>query len=112
MSRTVRRKQGYGWSYGNRSLWRDILSEHVRIPGTWCYVDVPIDPHSKEGKKRIARFHSDADYHRSNRGPGWWINEFVQVPYRQDSRRQIQKWMKDEDYEIIIRDKPKRDYWD
>jgi hypothetical protein len=114
MSRTIRRKDGHGWCYGHSHVLRDYQKvyqtdgEHEW--SVWMYVH--IDPKSKEGKKLVAQFHSDAKTWGNSHGPGWFIAEFIQQPYRQDARRQIQKWMRDEDFEVIIADKPKRIYWD
>jgi len=119
MSRTVRRRDGQGWCYGHRDL-KWVLEEHHyeciysedRKWYRWVSWDEQIDPKSKEGKKRIARFHSDAQSWGNGNGPNWWIREFVQRPYRREAKREIQKAMIDDDYEVIIRDKPKRPYWD
>lgn len=119
MSRTFRRKEGHGWSYGHRDI-RDILTEHHfesfrDKSGNWlgyAVWDEHIDPRSKEGKKRIAKFHSDADYHRSRHGPSWWLREFVQRPYRREAKNQMRKVLFDDEFEHTILDKPKRPYWD
>jgi len=118
MSNTIRRKQGHGWGYGHRDIndiltdtkfvWRDLGDGYQ-----WReWVDIKIDPKSKEGKKRIAKFHSDASWHYNRKGKGWWRNYYLQRPYRRDAERQIQKAMMDDDFEVIIRDKPARNWWD
>lgn len=120
MSRTIRRKQGIGWCYGPRTIsdqLEDYCYEWIVWPGDDKYLHlrrgvVYIDPKSKEGKKRIAKFHSDAGHWHSKGGPSWWICQYMQRPYRRDAKRQIQKALNDDNYEVIIQDKPKRDYWD
>lgn len=72
-----------------------------------------IDPKSKEGKKSLARFHSDAKHMIYNwRGPSWFHNTTAQRPYRRNCKEQIRKYIRDSDYEIQIIRKPYREYWD
>ena len=72
-----------------------------------------IDPNSKEGKKALARFHSDAKHFLYEwKGPNWFHNMYAQRPYRRDCKKQIKKFMRNPDYEIQIRNKPYREYWD
>ena len=114
MSRTFRRKQGHGWSYGDYSL-RDALTDrdYIRYEyGEWwryCWFNVIIDPKSKEGKKRIAKFHSDATTVTQN-GPAWFIT-MQQRCYRRNAKRELHKFFQDEEHEVIIADKPKLEYW-
>lgn len=120
MSRTTRRKQGIGWCYGPKLI-SDILEVHsyewVIWPGDDKYLHldretIHIDPKSKEGKKRIAKFHSDASYLYNRFGPNWYVRLHTQRPYRRFAKRELQKAMVDDEYEAIIPDKPKRSYWD
>jgi hypothetical protein len=141
MSRTIRRKNVHttGKYYGDeRSYTYDDDAEHAKLHGGWKswqkydwttrqyvgeihwhYHDVAwggrksVPKKGKEYRKGWWTYHGDSiRFNSGAKGPGWWITEFVQRPYRQAARRQIQKWMKDEDYEVIIQDKPKRMYWD
>lgn len=118
MSKTVRRKNGIGWSYGTHTI-KDVLEEFncnwIEGDDRYRYLITGYthhDPKSDEGKRRIARFHSDASYHRNRRGPMWWIRMYHQRPYRRAADREIQKALNDDEYEAIIPDKPKRGYWD
>jgi hypothetical protein len=122
MSRTYRRKGGKGWWYGHIDLYwvlREFHYDRVYSDDGESYRFVRWyehhSPKSKEGKKRVAKFHSDAATFAGGgkgHGPSWFINEYVQRPHRRDAAREIHKWMKDEDYEVIIESKPKREYWD
>lgn len=107
MSRTYRLKEKY---LVDDNL---VLNGYERIEGTYRWERVEIDQYSKEGKKRLARFHSDSKSHFHNwRGPNWFHNMYAQRPYRRDCKRQLQKAMNDPDYEVQIIRKPYREYWD
>lgn len=104
MSRTYRRK-------GKEPSW--LLGNYERIPGflSWIYVYLPKE--SREGKKRINKYHSDAqEYPHTGRchGPSWFINQYIQRPYRRACNQAL-KTLNDLD-SIQILSKPKRIYWD
>jgi hypothetical protein len=70
------------------------------------------DPNSKEGKKRLAKFRSDTKWRYWNHvGPGWFHNLNSQRPYRRDAKRQIKRYI-DNDIDVELLRKPKREYWD
>jgi hypothetical protein len=108
MSRTYRLKEKYLIDENS------VLSDWDRIGRyfhQWTRID--IDPNSKEGKKKLARFHSDAKHHFHKwRGPNWFHNMYAQRPYRRNCKHQLRKVLKDPDYEVQIRRKPYREYWD
>jgi hypothetical protein len=107
MSRTYRLKEKY--LVDNNS----VLTRYERIKRTYRWEIIKIDQYSKEGKIRLARFHSDAKHYYHNwRGPNWFHTMYAQRPYRRDCKRQLRKVMNDPDYEIQIRRKPYREYWD
>jgi ATPase subunit of ABC transporter with duplicated ATPase domains len=67
---------------------------------------------SEEGKKRLAKFHSDKKWRYWNHiGPGWFHNLYSQRPYRRDAKRQIKRYI-DNDIDVQLLRKPKREYWD
>ena len=89
-----------------------LLQDFERISGTYTWVYVNIDPNGKEARKRIAKLHSDAKKGVMRwRGPGWFIHQYHQVPYRQHARRELMKFMKDPDYEVQLQSKPHLTYW-
>lgn len=105
MARTYRRvNAGY-----NDKKWE--CGGLVKIaPFHWVRVDYPIG--SKEYKKGSARFHSDAGtYSYKEPGPSWFRNVTAQRPYRRDAKKQLHKFIKHEEYEVIISSKPKLEYW-
>lgn len=70
-----------------------------------------INPKSKEGRKRIAKFHSDNPCCIRNwNGPSWYLNLYCERPYRRDCKNQIRKSIY-YDYDVSILRKPKRDYF-
>ena len=105
MSRTYRfRKSNY-----------KIHEDRVLIRYDWrnCdYTFTHIDPDSKEGKERLARFHSDVKKRAWIKfGPMWFYNLYCQRPYRRNAKYQIQRYIKDTEFEIQLRRKPSREYW-
>lgn len=73
---------------------------------------VTIDPKSKEGKLRIAQFRSDGGTSNFKEpGPSWFRNMFVERPQRQEARMKIQRFMRDEEYVVILNGKNALVYW-
>jgi hypothetical protein len=107
MSRTYRRKGGDQ----SDLVWR--TSKMVKVPGRLIWYWEKMDPNSKEYKQEINKWHSDyGTAHYSRSAPGWWITLTSQRPYRRDSKRKIQKWLLDPEYEVIINSKEPLPYWD
>ena len=108
MARTYRRKSG------DIPNW--ILRPYEYIRSTeyhWgYYLRKDISPKSKEGKKILANYHSDAFGKPSWSWPGWGIANFVQKPYRRHCASEIKKALRDPDYEVVLRSKPRKGYWD
>lgn len=103
MSRTYRRRQ-------TRAP-RRVTSELVRIPGTLQWEYVPLEPSSVEYKKSLAEYHSDAFSNHREPGPAWFRNIFTERPQRREAKRQIRKYMMDEEFEIQLLDKNPLMYW-
>lgn len=101
MSRTYRKRSDELW----------VLRQYVRIPDTWSWVWVKLDPNSREGKKELAVWRSDAYREFKEPGPSWFRTLFSQRPYRQESKNELRKFLQDEDYEPMILKKPKLEYW-
>lgn len=107
MSRTYRRKGG------DKSDLEWQTSKMVRVPGYYIWYWEKMDPKSKEYKKAVNKYHSDGGhYHYGGNGPGWWITLISQRPHRRNARMQLQKWLLDPDYEVIINSKDPLPYWD
>lgn len=111
MSRTVRRKQGLGWCHGPKTV-KDELRELTWDKVNFCLEIIHHDPHSKEGKRRIAKFHSDASYLYNKCGPMHFLRYYYQRPYRRKAKVEIQKSLLNDEIELMIPDKPKLGWWD
>lgn len=104
MSRTIRRKN-------KTPKW--VLEDWDYFWPSYIRITTQIDPSSKEGKLRLAKYHSDVGESFHNwRGPGWFHREYSQCPYRRECRDQIQKYLKEEIEDVVVLSKPKREYWD
>ena len=94
----------------------EYMSKHIL--GDWEHTDdwrwyrVNHDPKSKEGKKRLAKHHSDKKWGFYNcKGPGWFHNYFSQRPYRRDAKNQLHRYVREEDFVVQLLRRPKREYW-
>ena len=105
MSKTKRFRKNSRW------LEADVMRELVRVH-QWHWEHVPIDRASDRGRRRLAEFHSDKKSHWMNyRGPAWFHREFAQKPYKVRARRELNRFLRDPDHEVIIESKPHRGYW-
>lgn len=130
MSRTYRRKNLYNsndipsWIYVERwcsmSEYEQVLEEHADsiqavTDSSYGYgrrVDIWFAKNSKEGRRRLAVYLSDAATDSRHRPHRWFVNEFHQRPYRRRSKNELRKYMIDTEYEYMIESKPKLGYWD
>ena len=103
MSRTYRRRKT------RPPRW--VVSELVRVTGTWYWEYVPLEPNSTEYKKSLAKYQSDAFSNHKEPGPAWFRNLFTERPQRREATRQIRKYMMDPDFEIQLLDKNPLMYW-
>lgn len=107
MSRTYRRKKGHDQSEWETSYW--VYENSGWLPRTLYRLPHPKD--SKEYKKGKARYHSDALRQFKEPGPAWFRNLFVERPQRREAKRQLRKFMLDQDYEVILNGKDPLVYW-
>lgn len=113
MSKTVRRKRG-DQSGLDWKLQRLESESWYNKDGSWHYVSwwTYLKPDSKEYKYEVALYHSDSGGCSFREpGPMWYLRESAQVPYRMRAKKEIHKYMRDPDYEIVLEDKPKAEYW-
>lgn len=107
MSRTYRRKSPHGLA----DL-KDSLFAYDNWPCNW--IDpTPIDPKSKEGKEKIARYHSDATTSNNTEpGPSWFRALYTERPQRREARREIHRYFRNENHEVILNGKNRLERWD
>jgi hypothetical protein len=102
--------------------WRHPLEELVDgwEPGndfSYCYGGYirswkKIDPKSQQGRKLLAMSKRDKPWTFKEPGPSWFRNLFEERPLRRTSKRELQRYMDDDEYEPIIDAKQrKRVYW-
>lgn len=105
MARTFRRKQKE-IAANDRFWWCSAL---VKVGASYQWIPFAIN--SAAYKKGAARYHSDAGTYAKDPGPSWFRNLTAQRPHRYDAQRQIKKYMRDPQYEVIVRHKPKLEYY-
>ena len=107
MSKTKRRKKD------KAPTW--VTQECERVdPRSWGYVWVELE--GKERKKEVSKWHSDAGYHGDyGDSPGWFVHEYMEVPFRVKSRQALRQVLRLVDYEDAdvptIFKKPQEYYW-
>lgn len=116
MSRTYRFRKGKDrYLIEDQRLFTDWgkVEFEDRNGQTWEYFGCyRLDPKSKEGRKALAQFHSDKkDRVMIWNGPSWYHREFSQKPYRTRAKKEIFRFFKNPEYEVIIENKPPREYW-
>lgn len=103
MSRTYRRKRGD--QYTLKWVTRDL----VRVSSGY-YEWIPLEGDAL--KKALAKYRSDAGtWSHKEPGPSWWRNIFTERPLRRKAKRELQKYLADQDYEPIIESMGKLEYW-
>ena len=89
MSRTYRRR-------GQRHEYRWVLLDSRWSQGV--LIAVAIDPRSKEGRRVIARFHSDAELTLGSAAPVWYRRIFDHR-LRTLNSREFRHWLDDPGYD-------------
>ncbi len=110
MSRTIRRKnetQEYYWVLRDMDAWRaSPMWSSLRSNIFTLAAD------SKQGKKELNRFHSDAGTHKCMEpGPTWYRRITRQVPLRRQGKEQLRQYMLNEEMEVLIDENPPLEYW-
>ena len=100
MSRTYRRKTDNGsWhKYWATTKW-------IGVVGVW--ERVPLE--GEELKKSLAEYHSDRDY---NSSPTKSWRRGLWHKFRQQSKQELIRWIKNSEHEVQIRDNPRWPWWD
>jgi hypothetical protein len=91
MSRTYRRR-------GERQEYRWVLRDWVfERDGVRAFL---IDRRSPEGRRALARFHSDVGHHQS--GLPHWFRRIFKRRQRAFNSRELQRWLADPDYDPVM----------
>lgn len=119
MSRTFRRKN---YELENSSSWRNQGS---KIAGYYtendleCFTNsddvfvctyIHRSPTEQEYSKKYWNIHGDSYKYYSS--PGKWYRYFTIHQYRMQDKTELRKYMKNEDYEPMCRDRISSGYWD
>jgi len=99
MSRTYRRR---GQTHEYRWVLRD------RSDATPWWANALLDPHSREGRRAIARFHSDAEVTMRSSAPRWYRREFDHR-LRTLNDRQLRRWLADPGYDAVMQIRHRHD---
>ena len=94
MARTYRKKKS-NWDFQkwNNYTWVESISKYGGI-----YLQEVSNPPQEEKKARN-RFHRDG----SGRSvPKWYVRLYHEKPLRQKTRQEIFKWIKKQDYDLIV----------
>ncbi|HWQ38417.1 MAG TPA: hypothetical protein VNM24_07365 [Burkholderiales bacterium] len=92
MSRTYRRR-------GQRHDYDWVLREYRWVDGV--LVPYFIDPRSKEARRAIARFHSDAYCTLKSTAPRWY-RSILDHRLRTVNARQLRRWLNDPGYDPVF----------
>jgi len=101
MSRTYRRKSDNGncqlcWSTTTWDYDEDGVLRRIPLEG-------------KELKKALAKYHSDYDY---NSSPSFSWRQQNWAEFRAEAKREIGRYLKNEEHEVQIRANPRWPWWD
>ena len=91
MSRTYRRRRArheYRW------VLRELVFQSGRFSEVW------IDRRSPQGRRAIARFHSDAEFTMRSAAPGWYRRVFDHR-LRTMNDRELRRWLVDPGYDPV-----------
>jgi hypothetical protein len=96
MSRTYRRTDSRARPERHAAL-RQLVQSH----GHWTWIN--LDPHSPEGRVRLARFHADnAGYRRS--APRWYCALFNRAD-RRGVNQGLVRWWRRNDHDALLTDR-------
>jgi soluble lytic murein transglycosylase-like protein len=101
MSRTYRDK-GHNFFYTRDWVLHDYNANGDRIR---------IDPKSKEGRKRLAKQRADKTMTWKEPGPAWFRNLTTERPQRRKAKAQLYRYVRGEEFEVMLEAKAPRDYW-
>lgn len=125
MARTYRNKSYQYWyenplvkshQWAEEIVWNDASRVVEDNQYYWRraeqYYQVEYKPDSPTGRKLLAEAKRDKVHRFKEPGPHWFRNLFEERPLRRQSKREIQRFMANEEYEPMIDPKQrKKIYW-
>lgn len=108
MSNTIRRKNAYIDPH-QRSWLQDTVSRKSKYGGEYW---VRVEYKGKAKKKAMAEYHSDHFPRCFIGNTNKWFRRNDHRKFRMVAQTAICNFIKDPDYEIILRAVPRVDYWD
>lgn len=66
---------------------------------------------SKIGKKILAKYHSDSYSSFREPGPSWFRNLYTERPQRREAKRQLNLYLLNTEFEVILNNKDPLSYW-
>lgn len=114
MSKTYRRKN---YEQTQNSSWDRAGKKKFGIHATWNYDNYPdlIQVYRVKTKqeqiKAYIRTHCDGDHFKYSNVPGWFCNIYERG-FRQANKREILKYIRQEDYEPMCSANPRDLMWD
>ena len=94
MSRTYRRR-------GERHEYRRVPRDSFFDPETRRFAHFLIGRHSREGRRAIARFHSDAEFTMKGGAPHWFCRIFRRRQRNADTR-ELLRWFADPGFDPVL----------
>jgi len=94
MARTYRRR-------GERHEYRWVLRDSFYDPQSGRIAHYLNDRHSREGRRAIARFHSDAEFTTKGGAPHWFCKIFKRRQ-RNANTREFLRWLADPGYDPVM----------
>lgn len=111
MSRTYRRKPSSKRHFSYYFLTHESIFIKTDF-GTYHHIWVKRDTESKEYKRDMAKFYSDSGTFKFKEpGPSWFRNLYTERPQRREAKRQLHKYLLDQEFEVILNPKDRLDYW-
>lgn len=122
MSKTFRRKNhecenNTSWDSQGRKFFGfyteyDCVGYGSEDPTTYSWAKIYREPTEKEYNKAYYNTHSDKQSRKRRSGPSKWYRYMKIHKYRMHDKREIHKFMKNEDYEPMCWIRIDEGYWD
>jgi hypothetical protein len=121
MSRTIRFRKGKYVPWWNNYEWKQWVEISKEEYHTTKY-DTRLHPYIWSGRgivyeKKVVnkttywKMHKDNTYRCKEPGPSWFRNLFTERPQRREAKRQLNKFLLDPDFEVLLDSKATLEYY-